>query len=745
MWFHGRNQFKPNGFVSTANVGKTRILLIFVIVTLMGGCKGQSWNDPYPSSDKTENYYYTSFSEQPKTLDPAKSYSADEASIISQIYEPPLQYHYLLRPYTLVPLTAKSIPQPILLDRNGKPLPANAAVKDIAFSIYQIQIKPNIFYQFHPAFARKPNGEYYYHHLSTEEIKGKYTLTDFPKVGTRELTADDYVYEIKRLADPRVQSSIYGLISNYIVGMTNYNAMLTEQYNSLRKNGKNNYIDLRQFPLLGVQTIDRYTYAVTIKGYYPQFIYWLAMNFFAPVPWEADVFYSQPGMEKNNLTLGWYPIGTGPYTLAENNPNSKMVLMRNPNFHFEAYPKEGSPQDIQSGYLTLAGQKLPFVDKFIFILEKESIPRWNKFLQGYFDQSGISSESFNQAVQIDSKGQVLVTPTLKEKEIRLRTSVSPSIFYTGFNMLDPMVGGSSERARKLRLAIGMAIDTEEFISIFLNGRGIPAQGVIPPGIFGYKEGPKGIDRYIYQWENGRAVRRSLEYAKQLLVEAGYPNGINPLTGEPLLLNFDIVAGGSGDDRSYFSWLRKQFSKLGIELQIRDTQYSRFQDKVRTGQVQIFSWGWNADYPDPENFLFLFYGPNSKAKFDGENNVNYQNPVFDSLFNKMRTLPNGPERQVVIDQMQEILAHDAPLVWQFYPRAFVLSQNWVSPIKLTEISNNIYKYYKIDPQLRAQKRKQWNQPIFWPLGVGLIILFAALIPVFITYWRKQYKSPKGGSK
>lgn len=724
------------------NFGKN-VSCLFILASgiLFSGCHGNPWNNPYPSADETANYYYTSFSEQPKTLDPAKSYTAEEAIFIGQIYEPPLQYHYLLRPYTLIPLTANEVPKPILLDKQGRVLAPNAAATDAAVTIYKVHIKPGIYYQPHPAFARNSNGEYYYLYLTANDLKNKHSMADFSHTGTRELIADDYVYEIKRLADPRVQSPIYGLLSKYILGMENYNATLIAKYKQLHQTGRDNYFDLRALALPGVQVLDRYTFTISIKGYYPQFIYWLAMNFFAPIPWEADAFYSQPGMERNNLTLDWYPIGTGPYVLVENNPNRQMVLSRNANFHGEKYPSYGMPQDFKLGLLSLAGKSIPFIDKYIFVLEKESIPRWNKFLQGYYDQSPISTESFTQAIQIAANGQPAVTPDLKEKGVSLRTTVAPSVVYTAFNMLDSIVGGNSERARKLRLAISIALDTEEYITIFLNGRGIPAQGLIPPGIFSYRGGPEGIDPYIYQWKNGHAVRRSIEFAKQLLAEAGYPNGRDPVTEQPLLLNYDAITGGSGDDRSYFAWLSKQFAKLGIELQVRDTQYNRFQDKVRTGQVQIFSWAWNADYPDPENFLFLFYGPNGKVKFDGENSGNYQNDNYDALFDKMRILPNGPVRQAVIDQMQAILSHDAPLIWLYFPRTFLLSQSWVDAMKTNEIANNSLKYYRLDPQMRMHLRKQWNPPIFWPIVIGLLIMILALLPVIFSYWNKQHRSPK----
>ena len=134
------------------------------------------------------------------------------------------------------------------------------------------------------------------------------------------------------------------------------------------------------------------------------------------------------------------------------------------------------------------GKPLPFLDQAIFTREKEAIPYWNKFLQGYFDASGISSDSFDQAVRVNVGGDVALTDEMQQKGIRLLTSVKSSTFYMGFNMLDPVIGGLSPRSTKLRQAISIAIDQEEYISIFQNGRGIAAQSPSPPGIFGYEVG-----------------------------------------------------------------------------------------------------------------------------------------------------------------------------------------------------------------------------------------------------------------
>src|SRR3989344_3326654 len=109
--------------------------------------------------------------------------------------------------------------------------------------------------------------------------------------------------------------------------------------------------------------------------------------------------------------------------LAENNPNRRMVLERNPNYHAELYPAEGEAEDVQKGLLADTGKPLPFIDKVVFSLEKESIPYWNKFLQGYYDLSGVLAESFDQAIRFTGEGDTEVSEAMKQKGIQLLTSV----------------------------------------------------------------------------------------------------------------------------------------------------------------------------------------------------------------------------------------------------------------------------------------------------------------------------------
>ena len=709
------------------------IYLLSLSIALLSACSSDSWNNPYPISAGNGNILYSAFSERPKHLDPVQSYSSNEIQFTAQIYEPPLQFHYLKRPYKLVPLSASEMPVAQYFNLNGERLPEDADNGEISYTIYEISIKPGIRFQPHPAFVRNEKKEFIYHNLSAKDLAEIYELKDFSYTGTRELTAKDYVYEIKRLAHPRLHSPIFGLMSGYIVGLKEYSDTLKSAVNSQSEDvSAGAYLDLNNYPLEGAQVVNSHTYRIKIKGKYPQFMYWLTMPFFAPIPWEADRFYAQQGLVEKNITLDWYPVGTGPYMLTDNNPNLMMVLEKNPNFHGETYPVG---DNLESSLLVDAGKPLPFIDKIMFYREKESIPRWNKFLQGYYDASGISSDSFDQAVQITGQGEATVTQEMSAKGIRLEEAIATSTYYVGFNMLDPTVGGLTESSRKLRQAISIAVDYEEFISIFANGRGIPAQGPIAPGIFGHKYGKEGINPIVYNWKDNRLKRKSIETAKNLLAEAGYPNGIDIKTNAPLVLYFDVTARGP-EDKSKLDWMSKQFQKLNIQLVIRNTDYNRFQDKIRQGNAQIFEWGWNADYPDPENFLFLLHGPQRKVGNHGENAANYDNPEYNALFEQMKNMEDSSERQKIIDQMLRILRKDSPWIWGYHPKDYALYHEWYTNVKPNKMTHNNMKYHRIDSNMREEKRLYWNKPVFWPLALFLIVLIVGLIPAFIIYQKKE---------
>lgn len=708
-----------------------RTALTLLVIFILSGC-GQAWNDPYPASEVGQGILYTAFTDRPKHLDPAQSYTEDEITFTAQIYEPPLQYHYLNRPYELIPATLQSMPVLRYYDADGRELPADVLDERIAESVYELKLRPGIRFQPHPAFVLDEHGRPRY--VGENVADARQNPADFPLSSTRALTADDYIYQIKRLAHPRLHSPIFGMMADKIVGLGELGEILGKAVHDLPTKA---WLDLDDYPLGGVEKVDQLTWRIRIKGKYPQFLYWLAMPFFAPVPREVDRFYAQPGMAEKNLTLDWWPVGTGPFMLTENDPNRRMVLTRNPHFHGEAYPCEGEPEDRAAGLLDDCGKPLPLIERAVFSREKEAIPYWNKFLQGYYDASGISSDSFDQAVRVNIGGDVGLTDEMRDKGIRLLTSVKTSTFYMGFNLLDPLVGGLGMRSTNLRQAISIAVDQEEFISIFQNGRGIAAQSPLPLGIFGYEPGEAGLNRTVYDWVDGKPRRKSIEVAKQLLTAAGYPNGRDEKTGEPLVLNLDTTSGGMGE-KSRLDWLTRQFAKIDLQLVVRSTDFNRFQDKIRKGAVQLYYLGWNADYPDPENFFFLLNGKEAKVGRGGENASNYANPEFDRLFARMKHMDNTPERLGIIRQMNRLLQHDAPWVFGLHPKSYTLGHRWLKNRKPNDVGNNILKYQRIDAVDRESARKSWNRPIVWPVLVGLLLVLLIGLPVLFAYRRREQR-------
>ena len=681
-----------------------------LLALLFTSCDGGVWNNPYTAADNGKNVLYSAFLARPKHLDPAQSYASDEATFTRQVYEPPLQYHYLTRPYQLIPLTAAEIPEPKEIE-GGK------------FTVYEIRIRQGIRYQPHPAFNPEHQA------LDREVIEQLRSPYELPNLATRELLADDYIYQIKRLAHPRLHSPIFGLMSEYIVGLREY----AEHLKKLPGDGA--WLDLREHPLAGVERVDSHTFRVTLKGRYPQFNYWLAMPFFAAMPWEAEKFFHQPGMAAKNFTLDWWPVGTGPYMLTENNPNSRMVLERNPNFRGDTYPSEGEPGDAAQGLLADAGKTLPFIDRAVYSREKEGIPYWNKFLQGYYDAAAVTADNFDQAVRSSVEGDASLTSEMESRGINLRTSVAATIFYLGVNWLDPVLGGHSERSRKLRQALAIAVDWEEYLSIFYNGRGIVANGPVPPGIFGFREGAEGINPNTHEWQGGQAHRRPVEQAKKLLADAGYPDGRDAKSGQPLVLYLDVTSRGPGD-KQQFDWWRKQFLKLSIQLEIRETDWNRFQEKLRKGTQQLFIIGWSADYPDPENFMFLLQTAQSRAKDQGENAANYTNPEFDALFERMRNIPSSPERAQLIDRMTDFYRRDVPWIGGFHPKNFTLYHAWLGNAKPNEMAENTLKYLRIDAAKRAGLRLAWNESVLWPIGLIALLLAVTTVPAVFSYRRRE---------
>jgi ABC-type transport system substrate-binding protein len=332
--------------------------------------------------------------------------------------------------------------------------------------------------------------------------------------------------------------------------------------------------------------------------------------------------------------------------------------------------------------------------------------------------------------------------TIREHGISMVSTLEPNNWYIGFNMLDPVVGKGDtpeqqEKNRKLRQALSIATDWEEYAAVFFDNYGPSeaAMGPLPPGLFGYVPGQAGINPVTHVWQDGKAVRRPIEDAKRLLAEAGYPDGREAKTGKPLVIFYDSNGVGPAY-QARLDWQVKQFAKLGVQTEVRANDYNRFQDRIRKGNEQVYFWGWFADYPDPEDFLFLLTTSQSKVKFDGENASNYSNPDYDKFYDRMKALADGPERQALIDQMVQIAQQDAPWSYGIFPGSTGVYQPWLHNAKPTVIINDRLRYLRVDGPMRAARIAEWNQPKVWPLGVGLLLFLLLFLPARRNYLRRE---------
>jgi ABC-type oligopeptide transport system substrate-binding subunit len=187
---------------------------------------------------------------------------------------------------------------------------------------------------------------------------------------------------------------------------------------------------------------------------------------------------------------------------------------------------------------------------------------------------------------------------------------------------------------------------------------------------------------------------------------------------------------------------RQFAKIDIQLEVRATDNNQFQDKVRKGRYQVFWLGWNADYPDAENFMFLLYGPNGKTKHDGENTANFANAEYDRLFTKMKLLDDGAEKQAVIDRMVEIAQQDAPWSFGYFPFSSAAVQHWVYNSKPAILIRDQGRYLRLDPAERVARLATWNRPIWWPVIAGALLALVLIAIAVRSFRRRERMNARG---
>ncbi len=478
----------------------------------------------------------------------------------------------------------------------------------------------------------------------------------FPDGKGPEIKAQDFVYSWKRIANFQLGNTAnYGaMFEGKIVGL--------DDWWNYTKNQPKGQIDWDR-PVEGWQALDDYTIQIKLVQPYPQLEYNLAH--------EPTSAVCRQAVEKLGDDFKKYPIGSGPFAMKENLPEQRVVLVANPNYR-------GKP-DIDGNTPVTPEDRLPRVKRIQLDYFAEPVPRWLLFRQGYFDVSGIPKDAFSQAIG-GANGSL--TPEMEADGVTLTKSEVSETFFTYFNMLDPVVG----KNKPLRQAMSMAFNRQKYIEIYLNGRGKPANGVIPPGFPTYDE--NHVDPY---------TQFNLDAARAKLRDAEKVNG-GPI---PELVWY--IGDTSTEGRQEGEFFAQQMSQIGLKVRFEMRTWARMQEMVDGKEAQMFEFGWVADYPDEQTFLQLYYSKN--AGVGGVNSCNYNNPEYDKLYEQAVVLEPSPERDVLYRKMQDIIREDCPTLLEFYPIAFGLKYPWVHGSKPMEYGNGqkmSWMYISLD----SKQREEW---------------------------------------
>lgn len=560
-----------------------------------------------------EKVYTHSLNGVPKNLDPVQVESYYSSLIVASIYDTLYTYKYLARPYELKPQLAEAMPE---VSKDGK--------------TYTIKIQKGVFFADDPAF---------------KQGKG------------REVTAQDFIYSIKRHMDPKNRSTSASNFEN-IAGLLAYKKTLDDAK-----------------PITGLQALDRYTIQIKLVRADPRFVHQLASVPAAIVAHEA---VSRYGRE-----LAIRPVGSGPFKL-EAFDATEAVLVRNPQYRKEVFQleKEGyNPQEHKRfGLAALDGQTLPRLDRMVIKFMKQSTSRWNSFTKG--------DEIQYATVPPDQAGQVMASlnpprlkPAYAEKYL-FKAEPELGLVFSTFNMANPEIGHHpdpvrDEKNRALRCAIRKGFDWPGRIQRFYFGLGEAYGGAIPPGMPGYS--PLPLD----------SVKYDPKQAKKILQEAGW-NAANLPT---------IVYGGASSVkvRQMFEQFRGWMKRIGYPRhKIKFKTASTFGDYIKAvneGDYDYYGMGWAPSIPDP---LQLMERYSSRHLAPGSNKAQFKHAGFDQLFDKAEFMPDGPERTAAFKAMNEILAHECVAIESFSRMTLHV---WHKNVRMDYTGNmlrHLFKFIDVEP-------------------------------------------------
>jgi ABC-type transport system substrate-binding protein len=497
--------------------------------------------------------------------------------------------------------------------------------------------------------------------------KGIYFTPDPAFKGKRrELTAADFAYGMKRLLDPRFKAPWAFLIEGKVQGT--HEAVVAAE-----KSGRFDY----DAPIAGLELVDRHTLRIRLVAPDLRFPYVLAVQNVAAQAREVVEAYGDD--------IGAHPVGTGPYKLGEYKRATRIVLEANPDYRRRTYEPSGPiPPAAVPVANALKGRTLPIVGRVEVNIIEEGQSRLLAFLNGQLDLLEIVPIDFTNQV-LDAGGKL--KPELAAKGIVHDVLLRPNSWWTYFNMEDPVVGGYAPEKIALRRAISMGYDNASFIRISLKGRATPANGPIPPDIAGFDPALR-TDAQIYDPAAARALLDKFGYKDR--DGDGYRETPD---GKPLTIERWSTPNSSSRDGDEL-WT-KNMQAIGIRVAIKKDRTPELRKMARLGKIPMRADGWNADYPDAENFMQLLYGPSGP-----ENNSRFNLPEFNKLYEQARALPDGVERTKLFDRMTLLVIAYAPYRMTYHLLEDNLRHAWVGAYMPHPIRSEWWQYIDVDPAKRG---------------------------------------------
>jgi ABC-type transport system substrate-binding protein len=568
-----------------------------------------------------------SFRVAESSFDPAQITDLYSRTVVASIFEAPLEYEFLAKPSRMRTNTAAAMPE-VSAD----------------FKTFTFRIKPGIHFADDPAF------------------KGQ----------KRELTAQDYVYSIKRHYDPRWKSGNLYLLENFkILGLSELRKELVDTKKPFDYDRE----------VEGLKALDRYTFQIKTAVPNPRLLQQFTdASFMGALAREVVEFYGDK--------IGEHPVGTGPFRITQWRRSSRIVLERNANYREVLYDERPADTDarLQSIASAFKGKRLPLVDRVEISIIEENQPRWLAYLNAEHD---VLEEVPHEFVSLATPNGKLA-PHLAKQGMQAVRYPRAEVSYSYFAMENPVVGGYEPHKVALRRAISLAVDVNKEIVVARRGQAIPAQSPIGPETFGYE--PK----FKSEMSDFNLAR-----AKSLLDLHGYLDRNNDgwrdqPDGSPLLIEY--ASQPDQQSRELIGLWKKNMDALGVRMEFRIAKWPENLKSSRAGKLMMWGVGWSTTLPDGDTFLALGYGPNKGQA----NHARFDLPAFNELYMRQRQLPDGPERLALMTEAKSLMIAYMPYKTHVHRIWTDLAQPWVKGYHRNIAVREFWKYVDIDAQELARR-------------------------------------------